>query len=120
MNIRTVYFNPTEMKYAIVGVDIPVQMGIISEYSEWSSVMKFDGELVFDMQLDFDDSVKLKNELEYYQCQFVNLIKLDEPKGHQTYEMGEDWQNPEEFIITEQPINNIIAEMISNETKVVK
>ena len=61
---------------------------------------------MLDCQIDFDDSVKLKNENEYYQFQTVNLIENEDG----TISMGYDYDNADELIVSHKPLAEAIVE----------
>jgi hypothetical protein len=65
--IDKVILNPSERQYVVIGKGIPVQVRRFDDYSDWDSVNDLNGEPVFDVQIDFDDSVKMDNKDKYYQ-----------------------------------------------------
>ncbi len=64
--------------------------------------------MIFDVQIDFDDSVKLDNPNDYYQFQYVNLIYDDDGNQRQ----GEDWDSvygEENLIITTLSLSDALS-----------
>jgi hypothetical protein len=99
----------------IFGNEIKTFVETIDEMGEWRTVNDLDDNPLFDVQLDFDDSIDETSadtnlNPENYNLQYVNLIKLSED----TYEMGRDWQNAELTTIKTQPLEVI---GVSNEIK---
>lgn len=110
-SIDKVILNPIEKQYVVIGKGIPVQVRRFDDYSDWDSVNDLNGEPVFDVQIDFDNSVKMDNENNYYQFQYVNLI-YDEDAN-----TGLDYYNADELIITETPLAQVIADLFKNNYK---
>jgi len=108
--IDKVILNPSERQYVVIGKGIPVQVRRFDDYSDWDSVNDLNGEPVFDVQIDFDDSVKMDNEDKYYQFQYVNLI-YDEDGNPST---GLDYNCANELVITETPLAQVIADLFKN------
>jgi hypothetical protein len=111
--IDKVILNPIEKQYVVIGKGIPVQVRRFDNYSDWDDVNDLNGEPVFDVQIDFDDSVKMDNENNYYQFQYVNII-YDEDGNAKT---GLDYYNADELIITETPLAQVIADLFKNNYK---
>jgi hypothetical protein len=109
-SIDRVILSEHEKQYIVMGKGLPVQVVSFHDFSDWDSVQDLDGNAVFDVQIDFDDSVKLKNTDEYYQFQYVNLI-VDE-NGDIT--MGMDYQGVKvERLSVNETIGNFLANMLS-------
>lgn len=106
-SIDRVILNVRERQYIIIGKGLPIQVRKFDSFSDWDSVQNLDGEPVFDVQIDFDDSVKLDNPNEYYQFQYVNLIWREDQDN---WEVGLDYQGVEPEVVTE-PIVQILAKM---------
>jgi hypothetical protein len=87
----------------IFGNNIKTFVETIDEMGEWRTVNDLDGNPLFDVQLDFDDSIDenkhTKLNVENYNLQYVNLIRLSDNEDGQMYEMGHNWQNAELTII---------------------
>ncbi len=85
----------------IFGNNIKTFVETIDEMGEWRTVNDTDGVPLFDVQLDFDDSIdENKNTIlnvENYNLQYVNLVKAQD--GFIGVEMGDNWQNAELTII---------------------
>ena len=111
--IDKVILNPSENQYVVIGKGIPVQVKRFDDYSDWDSVNDLNGEPVFDVQIDFDDSVKMDDENKYYQFQYVNLI-YDEDGNAST---GLDYKCANELIITQTPLAQVIADLFKNNPK---
>lgn len=77
----------------------------VTEMGEWNTLYSnFTNLPLFDIQLDFDDSIDTKSENttlnpENYNLQYVNLVM--NPDG--SYHMGSDWRNIELVILHSQP-----------------
>ncbi len=108
--IDKVILNPSERQYVVIGKGIPVQVRRFDDYSDWDSVNDLNGEPVFDVQIDFDYSVKMDNEDKYYQFQYVNLI-YDEDGNPST---GLDYNCANELVVTETPLAQVIADLFKN------
>ena len=91
-----------------MGKGIPVQVRKFDSFSDWDSVQDLNGELVFDVQIDFDDSVKLDNPNEYYQFQYVNLIWRE---NQDNWEVGLDYEGVVPEVVIE-PISEILVKML--------
>ena len=94
----------------IFGNQIKTFVETIDEMSEWRTVNDLDDNPLYDVQLDFDDSIDKTSadttlNPENYILQYVNLIKLSED----TYEMGHNWQNAELTIIKTQPTLEVLT-----------
>ena len=111
--IDKVILNPSENQYVVIGRGIPVQVKRFDNYSDWDSVNDLNGEPVFDVQIDFDDSVKMDDENKYYQFQYANLI-YDEDG---TLTTGLDYNFANELIITQTPLAQVIADLFKNNPK---
>ncbi len=88
----------------IFGNNIKTFVETIDEMGEWRTVNDTDGIPLFDVQLDFDDSIdetskNTKLNVENYNLQYVNLIKISEDKDGVMYEMGHNWMNAELTVI---------------------
>jgi hypothetical protein len=110
-SIDRVILNPQEQQYVVIGKGIPVQVRKFDSYSDWDSVQDLNGEPVFDVQIDFDDSVKLDNPNEYYQFQYVNLIWREDMDN---WYVGEDYQSVKVEVVTE-PITEILTKSVKVE-----
>jgi len=108
-SIDRVILNVQEQQYIVIGRGLPVQVRKFDSYSDWDSVQNLDGEPVFDVQIDFDDSVKLDNPNEYYQFQYVNLIWREDQDN---WEVGLDYEGVVPEVVSE-PIAEILAKMLS-------
>tara|TARA_R110000787_G_scaffold220447_2_gene329202 strand:+ start:498 stop:1010 length:513 start_codon:yes stop_codon:yes gene_type:complete len=73
--IDWVILNPDEKKYLVIGKGIVSQIISFDDYSDWGTIVDVNREPLFDVQIDFDDSVFQKYELDYYQFQYVDLIR---------------------------------------------
>lgn len=104
--VTVVLLSTVDQKYVVTGKGIPTQIKEFQHYSDWDSIEGMDGEAVLDCQIDFDDSVKLKNENEYYQFQTVNLVKDNEGN----ISMGYDYDNADELIVSHKPLAEAIIE----------
>jgi hypothetical protein len=111
--ITEVYLNPKEKQYIVVGEGLPIQVITFESYSDWDSVNDFEGKPLFDVQIDFDDSVKMNNPNDHYQFQYVNLI-YDENGSCST---GLDYDNADEIIITNEPIAKLVIKMFNSPQK---
>ncbi len=100
--IDRVILNPDEKKYLVIGKGIASQIISFDDYSDWDTINDFNGEPLFDVQIDFDDSVYQKNELDYYQFQYVDLIYDDD--GNPT--QGSSWGNAE-ITVTKLPLDEV-------------
>ncbi len=112
-SIDKVILNPIEKQYAVIGEGIPVQIRRFDDYSDWDSVNDLNGEPVFDVQIDFDDSVKMDNKDKYYQFQYVNII-YDKDGNPNT---GDDYKSVNELVITETPLAKVIADLFNSYLK---
>ncbi len=112
-SIDKVILNPIEKRYAVIGEGIPVQIRRFDDYSDWDSVNDLNGEPVFDVQIDFDDSVKMDNKDKYYQFQYVNII-YDKDGNPNT---GDDYKSVNELVITETPLAKVIADLFNSYLK---
>ena len=88
----------------IFGNNIKTFVETIDEMGEWRTVNDTDGVPLFDVQLDFDDSIDETSKntelnVENYNLQYVNLIKISEDKDGVMYEMGHNWMNAELTVI---------------------
>jgi len=106
-SIDRVILSEHEKQYIVIGKGIPIQVVSFHDYSDWDSVKDLNGEFVFDVQIDFDDSVKLINTDEYYQFQYVNLIEVDE--GNIT--VGIDYLGVKVEIL---PVNDTLVKFLAN------
>lgn len=111
--IDKVILNPSEKQYVVIGKGLPVQVRRFDDYSDWDSVNDLNGEPIFDVQIDFDDSVKMDDKDKYYQFQYVNLI-YDEDGNAST---GDDYHCANELVVTEIPLAQVIAELFQNNPK---
>lgn len=111
--IDKVILNPSEKQYVVIGKGIPIQVKQFEDYSDWDSVNDLNGDPVFDVQIDFDDSVKMDDEHKYYQFQYVNLI-YDEDGNAST---GFDYYCADELVVTPTPLAQVIAELFLNNPK---
>lgn len=109
-SIDKVILNPLEKQYVVIGKGIPVQVRKFDNYSDWDSVNDLNGEPVFDVQIDYDDSVKMDDENKYYQFQYVNLIYDEDGNPH----TGLDYACADEFIITQEPLAQVVADLFKN------
>ena len=107
-SIDRVILNTSEKQYVVMGKGIPTQVRKFDSYSDWDSVQALKGEPVFDVQIDFDDSVKLDNPNDYYQFQYVNLIWREDQDN---WEVGLDYQGVDVEVVTES-ITQILAKML--------
>jgi hypothetical protein len=108
--IDRVILSEREKQYIVIGKGLPVQVVSFHDFSDWDSVNDLDGNAVFDVQIDFDDSVKLKNTDEYYQFQYVNLV-VDEKGDIST---GMDYQGVKvERLAVNDTIGKFLANMLS-------
>jgi hypothetical protein len=108
--IDRVILSEHEKQYIVIGKGLPVQVVSFHDFSDWDSVNDLDGNAVFDVQIDFDDSVKLKNTDEYYQFQYVNLV-VDEKGDIST---GMDYQGVKvERLAVNDTIGKFLASMLS-------
>ena len=107
-SIDRVILNTSEKQYVVIGKGIPTQVRKFDSYSDWDSVQDLNGEPVFDVQIDFDDSVKLDNPNDYYQFQYVNLIWREDQDN---WEVGLDYQSVDVEVVTES-ITQILAKML--------
>lgn len=107
-SIDTVILSTKDKQYCIVGRGVPFQTLSFDSYSDWDCVNGMDGHPLFDVQIDFDDSVKLDNKDEYYQFQYVDLILDLYNKGYLT--QGNDWGNANEFIVTHGTLAQAVAD----------
>ena len=111
--IDKVILNPSEKQYVVIGNGLPVQVRRFDDYSDWDSVNDLNGEPIFDVQIDFDDSVVEKDTDKYYQFQYVNLI-YDEDGNAST---GLDYHCANELVVTETPLAQVIADLFKNNPK---
>jgi hypothetical protein len=72
--IEDVIIFPKENLYIVFGKGMPVQVINYDEFGEWNCVKDNDGNEVFDIQIDYDDSWQMDNDDDYWQFQFVDLI----------------------------------------------
>ena len=72
--IADVYVFPNESLYIVFGKGMPVQVIPFDEPDEWNCVKDNDGNEVFDVHIDYDDSWKMYNDDDYWKFQFVDLI----------------------------------------------
>jgi len=108
--INTVILSTTEKAYAVFGKGLPVQIRRFDNYSDWDSVDDADGYPIFDVQIDFDDSVEMDDTDKYYQFQYVNLI-YDEDGDCST---GLDYACADKIIVTDQPLAQVVADFLTN------
>lgn len=106
-SIDTVILSTNDNQYCVVGRGVPFQTLSFDSYSDWDSVNGTDGHPIFDVQIDFDDSVKLDNEDDYYQFQYVDLKSDPHNEGYLT--QGSDWGNAKEFIVTHGTLAQAVA-----------
>jgi|15BtaG_2_1085339.scaffolds.fasta_scaffold01870_8 hypothetical protein len=107
-SIDRVILNPIMKEYLVFGRGIPTKIISFDDYSDWDTVVDLNGEMIFDVQIDFDDSVKLDNPNDYYQFQYVNLIYDDDGNQRQ----GEDWDSvygEENLIITTLSLSDALS-----------
>jgi hypothetical protein len=108
--ITKVILSTTDKAYAVIGTGLPVQVKRFDDYSDWDSVNGMDGLPLFDVQIDFDDSVEMDDPNKYYQFQYVNLI-YDEDGNCST---GLDYACADELVVTDQPLAQVIADLFTN------
>lgn len=104
--VTIVLLSTVDQKYVVTGRGIPTQIKEFQDYSDWDSIEGVDGEAVLDCQIDFDDSVELKNPNEYYQFQTVNLVENEDG----TVSMGYDYDSADELIVSHKPLAEAIVE----------
>lgn len=109
--IEDVFIFPNENLYIVFGKGIPVQVINYDEYDEWNCVKNNDNEVVFDIQIDYDDSVKMKNEDDYYQIQFVNLIHNEDGDLKQ----GLEWDSVVPKIVHKTKAVNFITNLLASD-----
>ena len=112
--LRAIY-NLTTKVLIVTGEGISTFVEVIDEMSEWRTLHDTEGNSLFDVQLDFDDSIDesedtLRNP-KNYNVQYVNLILME--GSTDTYEMGNDWRNCELTIIEDIPTPRVIG--VTNE-----
>lgn len=130
-SIDRVFINEKEKLAVVVGTDIPTQVIQNFEYEGWDTIKGFDNEPLFDLNCWCEEMPKtcpIDSEEWHIGGQYCGLVKLDKPiitefpeidRTHvQTHEMDGDYQNPNEVIITEQPITSLVAELIANQKKI--
>lgn len=101
-SIDRVILNPDENKYLVIGKGIASQIISFYDYSDWDTINDFNGEPLFDVQIDFDDSVKMDNPNDYYQFQYVDIIYNDDGNSRQ----GDSWGNAE-ITVTKLPLYEV-------------
>lgn len=131
-SIDRVFINKEEKIAVVVGVGIPTQVINDFEFEGWDTIKDFDDEPLFDLNVWNDPMPKTcpTDPQEWHiGAQYCGLVKLEKPivtefpeiqRIHvQTHEMDNDYQNPNEVIITEQPMTTLVAELIAN-SKIIK
>jgi hypothetical protein len=95
----------------VTGDNIQTLVTIITEMGEWNSVNDLEGNPLYDIQLDFDDSIdegtNTELNVDNYNLQYVNLI----PTGDKEYPLtsGTDWRNAELTIIKSKPHMEVLG-----------
>jgi hypothetical protein len=107
-SIDTVILSTKDKQYCVVGRGVPFQTLSFDSYSDWDCVNGMDGHSLFDVQIDFDDSLKLDNEDDYYQFQYVDLIPTPNNDGY--LQSGYNWGNTKEFIVTHGTLAQAVAD----------
>lgn len=104
-------YNLTTKVLIVLGDEIQNFIETIDEMGEWRTLYDKEGNPLFDVQLDFDDSIdKGRNTTlnpNNYNVQYVNLIKTSEDS--ETYSMGDNWKNIELTIIIDKPSVKILG-----------
>ena len=101
-SIDRVILNPDENKYLVIGKGIASQIISFYDYSDWDTINDFNREPLFDVQIDFDDSIKMDNPNDYYQFQYVDIIYDDDGNSTQ----GDSWGNAE-ITVTKLPLDEV-------------
>ena len=101
-SIDRVILNPDENKYLVIGKGIASQIISFYDYSDWDTINDFNREPLFDVQIDFDDSIKMDNPNDYYQFQYVDIIYDDDGNSPQ----GDSWGNAE-ITVTKLPLDEV-------------
>jgi len=105
--VTVVLLSTVDKKYVVSGRGIPTQIIEFRDYSDWDCIKGMDGnDVMFDCQIDFDDSVELKNPNEYYQFQTVNIVEKEDG----SLSMGYDYDNADELIVSHKPLAEAIVE----------
>lgn len=102
-------YNLTTNVLIVTGNGITTFIETIDEMGEWRTLYCNHGYPLYDVQLDFDDSLDETKETELnpnnYNVQYVNLIKGEGDE----LEMGGDWQNAELTIIKDEPRLEVVG-----------
>jgi hypothetical protein len=99
--IEDVYVFPKEKLYIVFGKGMPVQVIKYDEFGEWNCVKDNDGNVVFDVQIDYDD---------YWQFQFVDLIHDENGDLKQ----GLNWNSVKPKIIRKTNSTTFMANLYQN------
>jgi hypothetical protein len=97
-------YNLTTKLLIVTGDAIKNFIETVDEIGEWRTLNDTEGNPIFDIQMDYDDSID-KTETDHtlnpdnYNLQYVNLV-VDEFQG---VIQGEDWRNIELTIIEDKP-----------------
>ena len=108
--IQEVFIFPNDKLYIVFGKGIPVQVIKYDVWSEWNSVKNNDGNEVFDIQIDYDDSYLMDNNDDYWQIQFVNLIHDD----YGDLKQGLHWDGVKPTIIHKTNSTTFMANLYQN------
>ena len=107
--IKKVILSPSEKQYVVIGDGLPIQIISFNDYSDWDTVNDTNGDPVFDVQIDFDDSVKMLNKDRYYQFQYVNLGYND----NGDCVTGFDYYMADELIISKVPLTTALGDLLN-------
>lgn len=126
--IDRVFINIEEKLAVVVGTGIPTQIINNFEFEGWDTIVDMSDKPIFDMNAWNDEMPKTTpNDPQetHYGVQYCGLIELPKPivtefpeigRTHvQTHEMDNDYRNPNEVIITQQPITMLVAELIAKQ-----
>jgi len=108
-SIDKVILNVEEKQYVVIGKGLPIQVKKFTDFSDWDSVNDTNGEPVFDVQMDEDEDMGKT----IYIFQYVNLEWDIKEKLYRT---GLDYENPDELIVTETPIAQVVADLFQKKS----
>ena len=105
-------YDITTKQLIIIGDTITTLILIVDEIGGWYTINDLENNPLYDIQLDFDDSIDIESENtelnhKNYNLQYVNLVEDKTSVGSLT--QGNNWDNIETTIIRTKPFLEILG-----------